>query len=476
MATYKQVSYGSQGSDVTELQKLLNKNGYNLSVDGIFGSKTQAAVKDYQQKNNLAVDGIAGTNTWGALTKAGTPAPTQTAKPATTAKPFEYGAYKPSDAVTQAQQLLNQQLAQKPGAYQSPWQTQLNDTIDKILNRDQFSYDLNADALYQQLRDQYVLQGQQAMMDTMGQAQAMTGGYGNSYAQTAGQQAYQGYLQQLNDRVPDLYQMALDKYQMEGQDLLNQYSMLGAQEEQDYGRYRDQVSDYYTELGRLTDDARYQEEQDYGRYMDGYDMAYGEYRDSVADSQWDQSFAYQQERDKKADEQWQKEFDEAKRQYDQEYALKTTKTQTVTDTTPKKTQTPQKTAPGDSDPTDDYTYTQNGSLTPGRVKTLQRILGVEQDGIYGPATKKAAGGLSADEAYNKYVLGKKPDGSPATDYYDQLLGAVATAKGTTDKSEYSAKSATYKETVAAVNDAYKNGKITKEQKAALLRTAIPGPR
>lgn len=469
MATYNQVSYGSRGSDVTELQKLLNKNGYNLSVDGIFGSKTQAAVKDYQQKNKLA----------GALTKASTPAAsttTQAAKPATAAKTFEYDAYKPSDAVTQAQQLLQQQLSQKPGQYQSPWQDQINDTIQQILNRENFSYDLNADALYQQLRDQYVLQGQQAMMDTMGQAQAMTGGYGNSYAQTAGQQTYQGYLQQLNDRVPDLYQMALDKYQMEGQNLLNQYSMLGAQEEQDYGRYRDQVSDYYTELGRLTEDTRYQEEQDYGRYMDGYEMAYGEHRDSVADSQWDQSFAYQQERDKVADEQWQKEFDEAKRQYDQEYALKTAKTQTVTTPTPAKTQTPQKTAPGDSDPTDDYTYTQNGHLTPGRVMTLQRILGVEQDGIYGPKTQKAAGGLSADEAYNKYVLGKNPDGTAATDYYNQLLGAVSTAKGTTSKADYTARGATYKETVAAVNDAYKNGKITKEQRDSLLKTAIPGPR
>ena len=85
------------------------------------------------------------------------------------------------------------------GQYQSPWQTQLNDTISKILNREKFSYDLNGDALYQQYKDQYVNQGQQAMMDTMGQAQAMTGGYGNSYAQTVGQQTYQGYLQQLND-------------------------------------------------------------------------------------------------------------------------------------------------------------------------------------------------------------------------------------------------------------------------------------
>ena len=56
-------------------------------------------------------------------------------------------------------------------------------------------------------------------MDTMGQAQAMTGGYGNSYAQTVGQQTYQGYLQGLNDQVPALYQLALDKYNSEGNQL-----------------------------------------------------------------------------------------------------------------------------------------------------------------------------------------------------------------------------------------------------------------
>ena len=49
-STYKQVGYGSQGEDVKTLQEMLNSSGYSLDVDGVFGSKTQAAVKDYQQK------------------------------------------------------------------------------------------------------------------------------------------------------------------------------------------------------------------------------------------------------------------------------------------------------------------------------------------------------------------------------------------------------------------------------------------
>ena len=325
MATYKQVSYGSQGSDVTELQKLLNNNGYSLDVDGVYGAKTQAAVKDYQQKNNLAVDGIVGNNTWGALTKASTPAATttpatstQATKPDTQekAKTFSYGEYKPNDAVSQAQQMLNQQLSQKPGEYQSSWQDQINETLQQILNREKFSYDLNADALYQQYKDQYTTQGKMAMMDTMGQAQAMTGGYGNSYAQSVGQQAYQGYLQELNNKIPELYQLALNKYQMEGDALTDQYALLAQQENQDYGRYRDQMGDWQTERDFLTDRYDTERDYDYGKWADGRDFAYGQFAD-------DRAYDYQVGRDKAADEQWQKEFDEAKRQFDAQMALKT---------------------------------------------------------------------------------------------------------------------------------------------------------
>lgn len=124
--------------------------------------------------------------------------------------------------------------------YQSQYKDQIQGLYDKIANRKDFTYDVNADAMYQQLKDQYVQGGRMAMMDTMGQAQAMTGGYGNSYAQGVGQQAYQGYLQGLNDQVPNLYQMALNRYIQQGDQMLDQYSMLTAQDAQDYARWQDQ--------------------------------------------------------------------------------------------------------------------------------------------------------------------------------------------------------------------------------------------
>lgn len=203
---------------------------------------------------------------------------------------FEYKEYQESDAVRQAQEALQNQLAQKPGAYQSQWQTSLNDTLDKIMNRQEFSYDLNGDALYQQYKDRYVQQGQMAMKDTMGQAAALTGGYGNSYAQNVGQQAYHGYLQGLNDKVPELYQLALDKYNQDTSNLYNQYSLLGQREDMDYGRYRDSLSDWSAERDFLT--GRYDSERsyDYGKYADDRDFGYGQYRDAIADEQWQKNF------------------------------------------------------------------------------------------------------------------------------------------------------------------------------------------
>lgn len=132
----------------------------------------------------------------------------------------------------------------KPGEYSSQWQGQLSDAIGKILDRKDFSYDVNGDALYQQYKDRYVQGGKMAMMDTLGQASALTGGYGNSYAQAAGQQAYQGYLQGLNDKIPELYQLALDKYDREGDAMYKRYSLLGAQEGQDYDRYQNSLNQY----------------------------------------------------------------------------------------------------------------------------------------------------------------------------------------------------------------------------------------
>jgi len=416
---------GSSGDDVLELQKLLNStgNGYNLAEDGKFGNNTLAAVKDYQQRNGLAVDGIVGTNTWGALNGGST---STTPEAEQTASAFEYKPYTPSDSVKQAEALLQQQMASKPGDYQSTWGDQLQDTIAQILNRQPFSYDLNGDMLYQQYADQYRTQGKLASMDVMGQAAAMTGGYGNSYAQIVGQQAYQGYLQQLNDKVPELYQIALNQYNAEGDNLRDQASILAQMEEQDYGRYRDTVSDYYTELDRLTNDSRYQAEQDYGKWADDLSFLYGQYRDSVGDKQW------------------QAQFDEAKRQYDEQMALSKSKSSG---------------GGGNRDKRDVKSFDPKkvtGNLSADRIKQIQYSLGVPRTGVWDEATYKASGYYDMNQAWDAYFKG-----NIGTSKNDQIVA------GRKLNAELNGKDNATKEKM--IESAWESGTIDDEMAKELLR-------
>lgn len=294
MATYNTLKYGSKGDEVKKLQTSLGFTGKD--VDGIFGDKTLSAVKDYQKNNGLTVDGIVGKNTWGSLNKASTTAPSTTT-PTPTATPTA-PTVKTSDATNTALNTVKDLEAQKPGKFnydipQSSWQNQVSETLNKILNREEFSYDLNGDALYQQYKDQYTTQGQMAMMDTMGQAQAMTGGYGNSYAQSVGQQTYQGYLQQLNDKVPELYQLALSQYNQEGQDLKDLYSLYTDMDDREYGRNMDKINlDYAAHRDEVTDWQNAIDRAD-SNYWNNYGYDYKLGRDAVTDADTAKKYAYE---------------------------------------------------------------------------------------------------------------------------------------------------------------------------------------
>ena len=195
---------------------------------------------------------------------------------------FSYADYAESETVQQANAALQAILAAQPGAYQSKWQSQIDDIINRILNREEFSYDVNEDALYQQYKDQYIQGGKLAMQDTMGQAAAMTGGYGNSYAASVGNQAYQNYLSQLNEVVPELYGMALDRYNMEGEEMYNQYGLLSSQEQQDYARYQDSYNQWLAERDYATGRYDSEREYDYSKYVDDRNYEYGVYSDDRA--------------------------------------------------------------------------------------------------------------------------------------------------------------------------------------------------
>ena len=166
------------------------------------------------------------------------------------------GAYDPAadPSVSAAKSYLEGlQSRGKPAFNGASYDEQIADIYDRIVNREDFSYDMNADALYQQYRDQYILGGQKAMMDTMGQAAGLTGGFGSTYAQGAGQQAYGEYLQGLTDIIPELEERAYKRYADEGDRMLTEYELAGDRRDNAYGQYRDELGDYYTELGLAQD-------------------------------------------------------------------------------------------------------------------------------------------------------------------------------------------------------------------------------
>ena len=222
---------------------------------------------------------------------------------------FVYDPYSESAGVSQARQDMQSVIAGKPAEWNGGTYKQgLDDILNRIMNREKFSYDLNGDALYKQYKDRYIAHGQQAMQDAIGQAQAMTGGYGNSYAQTVGNQAYQGYLQGLNDKVPELYQLALDRYNLEGNELKDQYSLLNNQYQNEYEAYRNQIADWNNDVNRATDIYNNERNFDYGQYADAYNRAFGEYQQGVDDNRYAMNLAYQQQRDKISDAMNEREF------------------------------------------------------------------------------------------------------------------------------------------------------------------------
>ncbi len=173
--------------------------------------------------------------------------------------------------------------------YTPSYDAQLDDLYHEIVGREDFKYDINSDALYQQYAEQYQNLGKMAMQDTMGKAAAMTGGYGNSYAATAGNQAYQAYLSELNSVVPELYGMAYDRYAAEGEEMLNQYGMLRDMADDEYSKYLAELDNYWKEVSYLDEKAN----EEYERGRDNFYIA-KDYEAAEAERKAEQEAYYQQ--------------------------------------------------------------------------------------------------------------------------------------------------------------------------------------
>lgn len=298
---YSTIRKGTSNEDVKTWQDFLKSQNYNIATDGIFGNETDNATRDWQTKNGLTADGIVGKNTWASMNTGNTNTATQT----TNNTPEIFGADKSvvekgmssfegsddlktletekneykdkaqefltntdivdedtknkmngqlsdylSPEIAQADSYIKDKLAQIQSGKTS-WTDKYNSAMNDYLNRDKFEYDVDNDQLFQQALASAMNSGKTAMQDTIGQASTLTGGYGSTYATTAGNQAYNQFIEDAHNNLPEYYQMAMEAYQMEGQEMLNRVNLLGAADDKEYGRMVDAynvTSDYRNNL------------------------------------------------------------------------------------------------------------------------------------------------------------------------------------------------------------------------------------
>lgn len=172
-------------------------------------------------------------------------------------------------------QQWNEDNMEKPEEYTRPYDPQIDALLSQILNRDDFSYDAMNDPLYQQYAKMYQREGDRAMKETMAEAAAGAGGM-NTYAVTAAQQANSYYNSQLNDKIPQLYQLAYDMYLNDKESKVQDLGILQNMDATQYNRYRDTINDYYADKN----------------------FAYNAYKDAVQQGNWQQQFNYNAKLDK----------------------------------------------------------------------------------------------------------------------------------------------------------------------------------
>lgn len=152
-----------------------------------------------------------------------------------------------STSTRDAARAYDASLATKPAAYAYGNQSALDSAYKAVKNQKPFKYNVDGDALYQQYKAAYEASGKKAMQDTIGQAAALTGGYASTYAQNAGQQAYNDYMTGLNDIIPDLYGAAYDRYNAQAQRNIDLLGIEQARADDDYARYNDAYNRWASE-------------------------------------------------------------------------------------------------------------------------------------------------------------------------------------------------------------------------------------
>lgn len=198
----------------------------------------------------------------------------------------------------------------KAPTYNSNYSDQIDELLNSIVNKKDFDYDMNADPLYQQYKDQYVREGDRAMRDTAGNAAALTGGFGSTYGVGAASQANDYYLSQLNDKVPQLEQNAYGKYRDDVNDQYNQLGAVQGEEQRQYQQYLDDLGQwnndrsYYTGMMQEAQGQQnFYDNMDYNKYLTDLGQWNTDtdrttnndrYKDQMEQQGWENRFSWKQ--------------------------------------------------------------------------------------------------------------------------------------------------------------------------------------
>lgn len=167
-------------------------------------------------------------------------------------------------------------------AYENTFAQQQKDLLDRILNREDFSWSKETDPQWSSYKKSYLREGDRATANALAKASAASGGRPSSYAVNAATQAGDYYATKLNDVIPTLYQQAYERYLDEYNMKLKDLNAINQQEQMDYAKYLDRLGQFNTDRGfayqnyaddydRLRSqlaDVQGQDQIDYARYLD----------------------------------------------------------------------------------------------------------------------------------------------------------------------------------------------------------------
>ena len=166
--------------------------------------------------------------------------------------------------------------------YENTFAQQQKDLLDRILNREDFSWSRETDPQWSSYKKSYLREGDRATANALAKASAASGGRPSSYAVNAATQAGDYYATKLNDVIPTLYQQAYERYLDEYNMKLKDLNAINQQEQLDYAKYLDRLGQFNTDRGfayqnyaddydRLRSqlaDVQGQDQIDYARYLD----------------------------------------------------------------------------------------------------------------------------------------------------------------------------------------------------------------